>query len=180
MKLTWFADTTLRIHIGGEILVCDAEKAPAFVDRRELVSGADRLFTLSPDDSALPVADPVKWRPRAAPKFVDEPTTALEVIVSRIGTGAVLIDAIGESPLLLLASAPPPRLGRWLNDAVVVLFGRGEAIVAAGSELLEMAQPRLLVLASDETSVDRAIADLRGHLEGTALVALEPALALEV
>ena len=180
MKLTWFADTTLRIHIGGEILVCDAANAPVFVDRRELVSGADRLFTLSPDDSALPVADPVKWRPRVAPKFVDEPTTALEVIVSRLGPGAVLIDAIGESPLLLLASAPPLRLGRWLNDAVVVLFGKGDAIVAAGSELLELAPPRLLVMASDETSVDRAIADLRGRLEGTALVALEPALALEV
>ena len=110
----------------------------------------------------------------------DEPTTALEVIVSRLGPGAVLIDAIGESPLLLLASAPPLRLGRWLNDAVVVLFGKGDAIVAAGSELLELAPPRLLVLASDETSVDRAIADLRGRLEGTALVALEPALALEV
>src|SRR5688572_25230654 len=28
MKLTWFGGTTLRIHMGGKILLCDAAGAP--------------------------------------------------------------------------------------------------------------------------------------------------------
>jgi L-ascorbate metabolism protein UlaG (beta-lactamase superfamily) len=44
MKLTWFGGTTLRIHIGGQILVSDPAYAPAAVEEAELVSGANRTF----------------------------------------------------------------------------------------------------------------------------------------
>lgn len=42
MKLTWFGGTTLRIYIGGQILVADAPP-----DAGEIISGADRLFQMS-------------------------------------------------------------------------------------------------------------------------------------
>ena len=179
MKLTWFAGTTLRIHIGGQILVADADQAPAGVDRRELVAGADRLFSLAVDNYALAEIDPSHWRPRRAARPLDE-AAAGEVNVLRMASDAVLIDAPNEPPLALLAGPEAPRFGRWSNDAVLVLFGAGEALVALGTVLLDIAPPRLLALAADEPTIERAVAELREHLEGTALVSLEPGLALEV
>ena len=179
MKLTWFATTVLRIHIGGQILVSDPDLAPAFVARRELVSGADRLFSLAKDDPALPLIDAAKWRPRVAPKVVDEAPLDLAVNIFRLGPGAVLVEAVGEPPLVLVAGGEPPRFGRWADDAVVVLFGAGEAMVATGTVLLDVARPRLIELAADEANVDIAIAELAEHLGGSGLASLEPGLALE-
>ena len=180
MKLTWFAGTTVRIHIGGQILVADADGAPGFIDRRELLSGADRHFGLAVDDTTLPVIDPTRWRPRTPPKLVDEALTGETVRVQRIGAGAILVDAVSEPPLVLIASAEAPRFGRWADDAVVVLFGAGEALVTVGAILLDTARPKLIALAADEQAIDLAIEELREHLDGAALVSLEPALALEV
>jgi hypothetical protein len=180
MKLTWFAKTTIRIHIGGQILVADPEQAPAFVDQRELVSGADRVFTLAEADEGLPLVDAAKWRPRAAARPIDDAPVDDGVKILRIGRGAILVDAAGEPPLALIASSEAPRFGRWSNDAVVVLFGAREGLVATGTVLLDIAQPRLIALAADEATLDLAIAELGEHLEGAGLVSLEPGLALEV
>jgi hypothetical protein len=180
MKLTWFAGTTIRIHIGGQILVADADRAPASIEPRELVSGVDRGFALAVDDYSLAEIDPALWRPRRVGRPMDEPDGTPEIRVLRMGTDAVLVDAPGEPPLVLLAGAGPPRFGRWASDAVVVLFGTGEAAVALGTVLLDVAQPRLIALAADEPTVELAIAELGEHLDGTALVSLEPGLALEV
>ena len=180
MKLTWFAATTVRIHIGGQILVADPDRAPGFVDRRELVSGADRVFRLAEDDEALPVIDPSKWRPRPIAKLAADQPVDPSTNVLRIGRAAVLVDAVGEPPLVLIASSEAPRFGRWADDAVVVLFGAREGLVATASVLLDIARPKLIALAADEIAVDLAIAELREHLEGAGLVSLEPGLALEV
>ncbi len=180
MKLTWFAGTTLRIHIGGKILVADADKAPDFVDRRELLSGADQIFTLARDDYRLPEVDPALWRPRRGVSQLDADPDDQTPRLLRIGTDAVLIDAAGEPPLALLAGSAPPRFGRWAEDSVVVLFGAGEGCVALGTVLLDVATPRLLALAADEGAVEHAIAELGEHLDGTALVSLEPGMALEI
>jgi len=180
MKLTWFAETTVRVHIGGQILVADAAGAPGFIDRQELVSGADRTFGLATEDAGLVTIDPAGWRPRTSPKFLEDTSADETVRVQRIGASAILIDAIGEPPLVLIAGAETPRFGRWADDAVVVLFGTGEAIVGTGVALLDAARPKLIALAASEPSVDLAIAALRDHLSGAALVSLEPALALEV
>jgi hypothetical protein len=180
MKLTWFAGTTVRIHIGGEILVADANLAPSFVDKQELQSGADRSLSLSTDDASLPIVDPAKRRARPSPKLIDDAPIVDTVHLQRIGPGAILIDAIGEPPLVLIGGAVAPRFGRWADDAVVVLFGTGEAMVATGVALLDTARPRLIALAASEPSIDLAIEALRDHLGGAALVSLEPALALEV
>ena len=180
MKLTWFAGATVRVHIGGQILVADADGAPGFIDRRELLSGADRNFSFAAGDEGLPVVDPAKWRPRTPPKFLDDTPADETVRIQRIGAGAVLIDAIGEPPLVLIGGVEAPRFGRWADNAVVTLFGDGEAIVATGTQLLEIARPKLIALAADEQAIDLAIEALREHLAGAALVSLEPGLALEV
>lgn len=179
MKLTWFAGTTIRIHIGGAILVADAELAPGFIDREELVSGADRRFGLAAPDLSIPDVDPAAWRPRLIPKVIDDAETP-PVALHRISPGAILVDAPGEPPLVLLTGAGVPRLGRWALDAVVVLFGTGEEIIAAATALLDVSPLRLIALAADEQAIDIAIGALREHLDGTALVSLEPGLALEV
>lgn len=179
MKLTWFVGTTIRIHTGGEILVADAERAPAGVDRGELTAGADRLFGLAPDDASLPSIEPTAWRQRTAPRAIDA-TAPSEVLIYRLAEGAVLIDAVGEPPLVLLVRGAPPRLGRWSADAVIVLFHASEELVAAASVLLDVSPPRLIALATDEAAIDLAVAELAEHLDGTALVSMEPGQALEV
>jgi hypothetical protein len=177
MKLTWFTGTTMRLHVGGRMFVSDPRAAPSAVNAGELVSGADRVFALA-DDPNLPAVDPAEWRPRkAASALAGEPP---EPDILRIGPAAVLIDAPGEPPLVLLAGPEAPRFGRWLNDAAIVLFGDGEALVALGSVLLGVAEPRLLALAADAETPDTVIDELREHLDGTVLVSLEPGLAIEV
>jgi hypothetical protein len=180
MKLTWFARTAIRIHIGGRILVADADHAPGFVDRHELVSGADRVFALAGDAANLPLLDTATWRPRAPPRPVDEGARQPEVALLRFGEGAVLVDAAGEPPLVLVAGSRVPQFGRWADGAVAVLCGTGEAITASATALLEIARPRLIAVAADEPQIEIAIAALREHLGAAALVALEPGLALEV
>src|SRR5690349_17917899 len=102
MKLTWFGGSTLRVHIGGQILVVDAEGAPAAVDRVELQSGADRLLTLQRDDGTVPQGDAAGWRrerARSALEATNEPAPSMV----RFAPGTVLIDAPGEPPLVLIA-----------------------------------------------------------------------------
>lgn len=172
MKLTWFGGTAIRIHIGGRMLVGDPGRAQG-VDRTELVSGADGTFALAELTEAAPPLAPLSWQPRHAPTALADETVADPVKLLRLGD-AILVDAIGEPPLLLLTSAPPSA-GRWSRDAIVVVFG--DAALAAAA--LDLA-PRMIVLAAPETVVEAAFHALRDRLGGTALVALEPALALEV
>lgn len=178
MKLTWFAGTTVRLHIGGEILVVDADHAPDFVDRTELVSGADRVFALAGDAANLPLLDPVGWRPRAAPRAVDVAAAPPALLLHRLAEGTVLVDTPGEPPCVLVSGSRQPPFGRWLDGTVVVLLGTSAA--AAGLAMLEAGRPRLVALGLDDTALESVIAKLRPHLDGAALVALEPALALEI
>lgn len=171
MKLTWFGGTTIRIHIGGRILVAEGAGIDG-VDPEELVSGADVMFAI---DGGLPEIDPVLWHPGRAGSMLDEEQLP-EVLVHGLAGGA-LVAAPGEPPLLLL-TGEPGRTGRWGREAVVVVFGDETARRAA--DVLESLQPRLIALAADEVLVDATFAALRDRLAGTVLVALEPGLALEV
>ena len=176
MKLTWFGGTTLRVYVGGEIVVVGADGAPNGVDRGELLAGADRVVS-SLGDPAVASIDPAAWRPKPAPRGID-PVPPVDIV--KIGPAALLIAAAGEPPLVVLASGEPPRFGRWADGAVIVLTSGRESFVAEATVLLDVARPRLVALAADEQTLDTAIEELNEHLDGTALVSLEPGLALEV
>jgi hypothetical protein len=171
MKLTWFGGTTIRIHIGGKILVADPAGI-AGVDPDELVSGADATFALA---GSLPQFDPVLWQPQRPSSMLDEDALG-QVTTLGLQDGA-LIAAIGEAPLLLL-SQTVPKVGRWARDAVIVVFGTEGDRLAAGA--LEAFGPRLIAIAATDAVVERAFRTLRDRLDGTALVALEAGMALEV
>ena len=106
MKLTWFGGTTIRIHIGGTILVADPAGVSG-VDPEELVSGADATFAL---DGSLPEIDPVLWQPGRPGTMLDE--DVLGEVTTHGLEGGALIAAVGEAPLLLL-SQNVPKAGRW-------------------------------------------------------------------
>lgn len=170
MKITWFGGTALRIHIGGKILLCDPDRAGPGIDRTELVSGADRVFELTATSAQI---DPLQWAPRRPRALVDtgEPD---DVLVHHVGGSAVLVDAVGEPPLLVSGSAMM-LAGRWAREAVVVVFDGFSATHA----LLELS-PRLIALAETGIPLEAAIESLRDRLAGTALMALEKGLALEI
>lgn len=174
MKLTWFGGTALRVYLGGEIIVVDPDTAPEGGDIGELLAGADRLVALG--DPTVPTSDPAGWRPRPVRRAIDE---ALPLEILRIGD-ALLIAAAGEPPLVLVGAGELPRFGRWADGAVIVLLSARETLVAEVTALLDVTRPRVIAMALDEQTLDRAIAALAEHLDGAALVSLEPGLALEV
>lgn len=175
MKLTWFGATALRVYIGGKIFAIDPERARGGIDRAELVAGADRVFALGGDD--LEAIDAGKWRPRKVAALMDEEVPSVDVY--RIGERAVLVEAVGEPPLVMIGGAAP-RFGRWADGAVVLLLGGGEAAGAIGTALLEASRPKLIALADGEDAVDEAVEALREQLDGAGLLALEAGMAVEV
>lgn len=173
MKLTWFGGTTMRVHIGGTILVLDAEAAPPTISPAELTGGADRLLGLSAGEEPI---DPQTWRPRSGGRLLDE-SEAPAVECWSIGPSSLVVDAPGEPPLVILA-ADSPVLGRWVDRAVVVLLGTDGTERA--TTLLDRHAPRLLALGVYDADLDRAFAQLPPRLDGTGLLALERGLAVEV
>jgi len=173
MKLTWFGGTTLRVYVGGEIVVIDAGEAADGVDRSELSSGANHMVTLG----KVPQINPAFWRNRPAARAID---AAPPLEIHGIGPAALLIAAAGEPPLVVLGPGDPPRFGRWADGAVVVLCSAKESLVADATVILDVARPKLVALAVDEQTLDQAIEELSEHLDGAGLVSLEPGLALEV
>lgn len=171
MKLTWFAGSTIRIHIGGRILVADPAGISG-VDAEELVSGADVAFFI---DEAGEAVDPALWQPRRVAAMIDADEVP-EVMVHGVEGGA-LVAAAGEPPLLLL-KAPMRRAGRWVRDAVVVVFG--DEADALAVRVLEGNGPHLIAVGAADAVLERAVAAVRERLGDTLLVALEPGMALEV
>jgi len=171
MKLTWFAGSTIRIHIGGRILVADPAGIRG-VDAGELVSGADVTFFI---DEAGEAVDPALWQPRRVAAMIDAEDVP-EVLVHGIEGGA-LVAAAGEPPLVLLKSAMG-RAGRWARAAVIVVFG--DKADAVASSVLDEVGPYLIAIAAPDAVIERAVAGLRDRVGETLLVALEPGMALEV
>lgn len=173
MKLTWFGSTCLRVHTGGAILVFDPDRAPAGIDRGELVAGADRVVET---DTVLPAADAGAFRPRPAQRLIDEAGEPRPPELWQLGPGAVVVDTDGERPLVMVRGSLP-ELGRWAERAVVVLMGEGPATRIR--RLVDDVAPRLVALAAPEADIDAVFAALAGQTGETALLALEPALAVE-
>jgi hypothetical protein len=175
MKLTWFGGATMRIHIGGKMLVIDAEGAPAGIDRTELLSGAEIVLS-SADLVGVDVVEPAQWTPRKAAALIDE--TETEVQVHRIGS-ALVVDAVGEQPLLLV-TGEVKRMGRWARNAVVVVLGAPEALPDRAANVLEQLGPKLIAVAGPEPAVEQVMLRVQNRLDGTGFMALEAGLALEV
>ncbi|HWA20694.1 MAG TPA: hypothetical protein VG757_17035 [Devosia sp.] len=173
MKLTWFGGTALRVYVGGEIVVVDAEFAPAGVDRAELLAGAGFSVKLG----GPPAIDPAQWRPAPPPRGIDDPRP---IEIASIAPFSLLIAASSEPPLVVLGPGQPPRYGRWADGAVVLVTSSRESVVAEVTVLLDVARPRMVVLAFEGDGLDTAIAEISEHLQGVGLAALEPGLALEV
>lgn len=173
MKLTWFGNDTFRIHAAGAIVVVEGEDGPPGVERTELLSGADIVVAFAD----IVIRTDAAWKPRAPLRMleVDEAMRRPEIV--GLGQGTLVIDADGETPLVL-ARSDFVAAGRWLGQAVVVLVG--ERLAERGEALLERAAPRLVALAGDESAGDTAFHALRDRLEGTGLIALERGLAVEV
>ncbi len=174
MKLTWFGNNAFRIHIGGQIIVVEANGAPVGVDGKELVSGADRVLGLNGN---LPVTDLVNWKPRPRQRLLDAGDLPRPALIWSAGTDCLLIEPDEDMPLLLVAGLVP-ELGRWAEKAVIVLAGEG--LAERGSALVDMVIPRLMALAGNDAELDTAFAQLPSKLDGAGLIALEPGLAVEV
>ncbi|WP_375450873.1 hypothetical protein [uncultured Devosia sp.] len=175
MKLTWFGGTTMRVHIGGKMLVIDGAGAPEGVEPAELLSGADSVVAL--DDGGLGQVA-ANWMPRRVGALLDAGDDT-EVQMHRIGAGAIVVDAIGEQPLLLVTGAVEP-IGRWTGNAVVVVMGAPETLPELAATVLERLRPKLIAVAGPEAAAEQVIALIGTSLDGTGLVSLEPGLALEV
>ncbi|MEO8685228.1 MAG: hypothetical protein ABI414_10360 [Devosia sp.] len=176
MKLTWFGGTTMRIHIGGKMLVIDAEGAPAGIDRTELVSGADIVLSLA-YLAGIDAVEPASWAPRKAGALIDEADMP-DLLIHRLGS-ALVVDAVGEQPLLLV-TGEIERMGRWTWNAVAVVLGAPEALPDRAANVLERLSPKLIALAGPDGAVEQVMLRLQNRLEGTGFMALEAGLALEV
>lgn len=174
MKLTWFGNATFRIHTGGAIVVVAPETALEGVEQAELLSGADKVVGFAEGDA---FADTAQWKPRPPlrPLEAEEQNRAPEIVALDVDT--LVIDADGEAPILVARGAVPP-LGRWAEQGVIVLAG--QALAARADAVLAHLSPRLIALAGDETEIDAAFEIVRERLNGTGLIAIERALAVEV
>lgn len=173
MKLTWFGGTALRVYIGGQIVVVDADIAPDSVDRGELLAGADRIVV----GEELPSIDVSSWRPKGVPRLMED-VPAAEVF--RAAEDVVLIAVAGEPVLMLIGGGDLPRFGRWADGAVIVLTASRSGQADEVEGMLRVSRPRLIALAMEESEVDRVVDGLAPVLDGVGLVSLEPGLALEV
>ncbi len=174
MKLTWFGDTTFRIHAGGQIAVVVGKVTPVGAEASEIRSGADRVVALGDDEAAIDLRN---WKPRPGVRLVDAGDAPRPVEVHRGGGQSLLIDGEDDLPLLILAGSVP-EVGRWIEKAMVVLVGPD--LLARAQTLLEQRVPRLIALASIEAEFDAAFAQLPERLDGAGLIALQPGLAVEV
>ncbi len=174
MKLTWFGNNAFRIHIGGQIIVVEADSAPESVDGNELMSGADQVIGLSGN---RPVTDLVNWKPRPRQRLLDAGDEVRPVQLWSAGLDCLLVEPDDDMPLLLVAGTLPD-LGRWAEKAVVVFAGQG--LAARAGQLVEAVIPRLIALAGSDAELGAAFAQLPPKLDGAALVALEPGMAVEV
>lgn len=174
MKLTWFGASAFRVHSGGAIVVVEPDAAGAGFDRAELVSGADQLVGFGESGMSLASAG---WKPRPPlrPLEADEENRAPEI--AALGSDCLVINADGEAPLVI-ACGNVPGVGKWAEKAVIVLCGTG--LADRGAALLDRISPSLIALAGEEAEVDTAFAQLRDRLDGTGMIALERALAVEV
>ena len=173
MKLTWFAQSCFRLHIGGLVIVTDPHAAPPDIDQRELVSGADEIVSLV--DPGLPTFDPGSWMPRKPKSFIESGNESSLVLYCFNDSG-LFIDPPGDDPVILTGG--DGDWDRFADGAVVVLFGKGAALPEMLSDLVRAARPKLVAIAAGDLD-ETGFGALAAAAAGTNVQVLEPALALE-
>lgn len=176
MRLTWFGGSTFRLYLGGEIFVLDADRAPGGVDAYEVAAAANYSFTTGPALAALPAVDPQTWQ-RAAPKRLIDASENAAAQVFALGDTGILIDEAEEGPVILSAAAQH-EWGRFADGAMVVLFGAPDIVAQDGANLLDVARPLMVAVASKGFS-DAQFSVLAQHAGKSTLQMLEPGFAIE-
>lgn len=178
MKITWFGGHTLRIQLGGEIIVIGSAAAPAGIERFELESGADRIHVFA--DPALDLFDAASWQKRRPQRMIDSDEMHKPVLIKRIGGTGIVLDAVDEPLLVIADSNQTPQWGRWADGAVVVFTGPMPQNAQCAVSALEVASLRMVALVGGEEGLDDAVDRLRPHLGSASLIVLEPGLAVEI
>ncbi len=169
MKVTWFSQDAFRVQLGGKILVLYPDHAVG-VQRRDLLSGADMVVS---GTEGLDRIDLVDWRPgRRSPTVEGNDIGTVAAYTTDAG---ILLTASGEPPLLLLREVPN-RLGRWVNDAVVIPLGP-DPQRAVEAILKSLSPALLLVREADATALD--LEWVAKALDGTLFQVLDVGMGIE-
>lgn len=153
MRLTWFGGSTFRLYLGGRIIVTSPERAPADVDRAELVAAADHLIDLGDGVSEYPVIDPETWQPRRPERLVEQSGETIVELFALAGEG-LIVDEAEEGPVII-APAGLSEWGRFADDAVVVVYGAPQAVTRTVNVLAMAARPKLIALAAEGLTDDQ-------------------------
>ncbi|MAN77975.1 hypothetical protein OF122_09725 [Pelagibacterium flavum] len=178
MKITWFANMTFRIQIGGRIIVTYVEGAPEGIDRTELIAGAQTVISAQSPDLAQ--FDPLAWRPRRRTRLIDQEAGDEGLDLYRLGARGLVAYSVDEGLLVLEDAGAGAQWSRFADNGVIVLAGSGAQCAAHGTALLDIDRPRLIALAVDDGEIDAAFETLAPKLGQTGLIVLEPRLAVEV
>ncbi len=173
MKLTWFAKSCFRLHVGGRIIVTDPQDAPASVAQHELLSGAESVIDLCVN--GLDPFDPSDWARRPRLRLIDTPEE-VALTLQGFSTGGLFIGSEDDAPLFV--SPPHGNWGRFADSTVVILAGAFDLMPEALSALCTLARPRLVALASDDFD-EALLGDISTAAQGAPLQIMEVGLALE-
>lgn len=173
MKLTWFAKSCFRLHVGGRIIVTDPHDAPPSIVPHELLSGADDVIDLRVSD--LAAFDASNWARRPRLRLIDA-TEEIASTINAFASGGLFVGSEEDAPLFV---APVESdWGRFADDGVVVLCGAFAAMPAALTALCTLARPRLVALAANDFDGE-LIGAIATAAQGAPLQIMEPGLALE-
>lgn len=173
MKLTWFAKSCFRLHVGGRMIVTDPASAPATIAPHELLSGADTVVDLAVN--GLEPFDPTNWARRPRLRLIDAPEEVASTVLA-FETDGLFVGSEDDAPLFV--SPPTVKWGRFADEAVVILCGPFFRMAETLGALVTLARPRLVAIATDDFDTGH-FTDLVEAGQGTPMQIMEPGLALE-
>ncbi len=173
MKLTWFAKSCFRLHVGGRIIVTDPHEAPPDIAQHELLSGADDVIDLCVND--LAAFDASNWARRPRLRLIDAPEE-IASSVSAFAKGGLFVGSEDDAPLFLAPTGT--EWGRFADESVVVLHGAFATMPDELTALCTLARPRLVALAADVFDAE-LIDAIAAAAQGAPLQIMEQGLALE-
>ena len=173
MKLTWFAKSCFRLHVGGRIIVTDPHDAPPSIAQHELLSGADDVVDLRIND--LAAFDASNWARRPRLRLIDAPEEIAST-VNGFAEGGLFVGSEDDAPLFLAPTTAD--WGRFADDSVVIVYGAFADMPDTLQALSTLARPRLVALATNDFD-GALIDDIAAAAQGAPVQIMEQGLALE-